>query len=200
MMRWRHGITSYQWLVLFVAWLAWFFLARVTVYEVSKAARLEVDQAAFPVQAQVSGRVVRMPARLDQRVCPEDVLLELDSAPQQLELARARTQLEALGPQIENHPLFPRRTNVQLVRVRDRHTVEALIWERGAGYTLSSGSSSCAVAAACVRAGLVERQVKVVMPGGTLEVIVGEQWRLEQIGFAQEIARLRLSADLLAAL
>jgi diaminopimelate epimerase len=108
--------------------------------------------------------------------------------------ASARTY----GPLVENHAQFPRRTNVQLVRVRDRSTVEALIWERGAGWTLSSGSSSCAVAAACVRAGLTDRAVKVVMPGGTLDVVVHEDWRLDQIGFAQEIAVGTLSADLLA--
>jgi len=102
------------------------------------------------------------------------------------------------GPLVENHAQFPRRTNVQLVRVRDRGTVEALIWERGAGWTQSSGSSSCAVAAACVRAGLVDRNVKVVMPGGTLDVVVHEDWRLEQIGFAQEISVGTLGTDLLA--
>jgi len=102
------------------------------------------------------------------------------------------------GPLVENHAQFPRRTNVQLVRVRDRRTVEALIWERGAGWTLSSGSSSCAVAAACVRAGLVDREVQVVMPGGTLDVIVHEDWRIEQVGFAQEIAVGTIGGDLLA--
>ncbi len=102
------------------------------------------------------------------------------------------------GPLVENHARFPRRTNVQLVRVRDRATVEALIWERGAGWTLSSGSSSCAVAAACVRAGLTDREVKVVMPGGTLEVIVHDDWRIEQVGFAQEIAVGVLGGDLAA--
>jgi diaminopimelate epimerase len=102
------------------------------------------------------------------------------------------------GPLVENHPQFPRRTNVQFVRVRDRSTVEALIWERGAGWTMSSGSSSCAVAAACVRAGLTDRRVKVVMPGGTLDVVVSEDYTLEQIGFAQEIALGTLAADLVA--
>jgi diaminopimelate epimerase len=104
------------------------------------------------------------------------------------------------GPLVENHPQFPRRTNVQLVQVVDRSTVKALIWERGAGWTLSSGSSSCAVASACVRAGLTDRQVKVVMPGGTLDVVVGEDWRLEQIGFAQEIAAGKIAGDLWHAL
>ncbi len=102
------------------------------------------------------------------------------------------------GPLVENHAQFPRRTNVQLVQVVDRSTVKALIWERGAGWTQSSGSSSCAVASACVRAGLTDRQVKVVMPGGTLDVVVREDWSLEQIGFAQEIAVGAIAGDLLA--
>jgi diaminopimelate epimerase len=104
------------------------------------------------------------------------------------------------GPLVENHEQFPRRTNVQFIQVADRNTVRALIWERGAGWTQSSGSSSCAVAAACVRAGLTERAVKVVMPGGTLDVVVGEDWQLEQIGFAQEIAVGHVAADLLHAI
>jgi diaminopimelate epimerase len=104
----------------------------------------------------------------------------------------------AYGPQVEHDPRFPRRTNVQLVSPVDRSTVKALIWERGAGFTLSSGSSACAVAAACVRAGLTDRAVTVVMPGGTLEVLVHEDWRIEQVGFAQEVAVGRLGADLLA--
>jgi diaminopimelate epimerase len=104
------------------------------------------------------------------------------------------------GPLIENHAKFPKRTNVQFIAPVDRATVRALIWERGAGWTLASGTSSCAVAAACVRAGLVDRDVKVVMPGGTLQVLVGEDWQLEQIGFAQEVARGTLSTDLFRAI
>ena len=106
----------------------------------------------------------------------------------------------AIGPLVENHARFPRRTNVQLIQPIDRERVRALIWERGAGWTLASGTSSCAVAAACVRAGITDRRVTVVMPGGTLEVIVGDDWQLEQIGFAQEVAVGRLSSDLLHAL
>jgi diaminopimelate epimerase len=105
-----------------------------------------------------------------------------------------------LGPMIETHPRFPNRTNVQFVRVLDRKSVEAYIWERGAGWTLSSGSSSCAVAAACVRTGRTDHAVDVVMPGGTLGVTVSEDWNVEQIGWAQEVARGTVSGDLLAAL
>ncbi len=112
----------------------------------------------------------------------------------------AEKTAHAIGPLVENHAQFPRRINMQLVDVVDRRTVRALIWERGAGYTRSSGSSACAVAAACARAGLVDREVQVVMPGGTLAVSVSEAWDLEQIGHAEEICAATLSADLLARL
>jgi diaminopimelate epimerase len=108
--------------------------------------------------------------------------------------------LLAVGPLVERHALFPKRTNMQLARVVDRRTIEALIWERGAGRTESSGSSACAVAAACIRAGLTERDVTVVMPGGRLEVSISPDWQVEQVGPAQEVCVGVLSADLLAAL
>jgi diaminopimelate epimerase len=104
------------------------------------------------------------------------------------------------GPLVEMHRQFPRRTNVQFIQVVDRATVRALIWERGAGWTQSSGTSSCAVAAACVRAGITDRQVEVVMPGGTLQVVVSDDWQLEQVGFAQEVAIGQFAPDLLNAL
>ena len=75
-----------------------------------------------------------------------------------------------LGPQIEHHPLFPERVNVQFVEVINRSTLRIEIWERGAGYTQASGTSSSAVAAVCRRRGLVGDEVEVRMPGGSLRV------------------------------
>jgi diaminopimelate epimerase len=94
------------------------------------------------------------------------------------------------GAEIERHPRFPNRTNVQLARVLDRHTVEILIWERGAGVTLASGSSSCAVAAAGVRTGRLDPGcIEVRMPGGTLFVTVaGASLRLS--GPVELVARI----------
>ena len=80
----------------------------------------------------------------------------------------------AWGRGLEIHPRFPNRTNVQIARVIDRGTAEARIWERGAGETLASGSSSCAVAASGVATGRLDRDVAVRMPGGTLRVRVGD--------------------------
>lgn len=74
------------------------------------------------------------------------------------------------GPLIENHPWFPNRTNVQFMTPLDEHRIRIEIWERGAGYTLSSGSSSCASAAVACRLGLCRSPVTVVMAGGNLTV------------------------------
>jgi diaminopimelate epimerase len=77
-----------------------------------------------------------------------------------------------LGPQLETHPLFPNRTNVQLVQVLDRSHIRIEIWERGAGYTLASGSSSSAAAAVCHKLGLVDSEVTVIMPGGRIQITI----------------------------
>ena len=99
-----------------------------------------------------------------------------------------------LGPLIENHEAFPERTNVQLFEVIDRARARVEIWERGAGYTLTSGTSASAVAAACMRAGLVDDRVTIQMPGGNLEVQRGKAGNLIQSGPARRV--YRASADL----
>ena len=74
------------------------------------------------------------------------------------------------GPIIEREPRFPNRTNVQFMQVLDRGNIRIEIWERGAGYTLASGSSSTAAAAVAHRLGLCDREITVHMPGGTLGI------------------------------
>jgi diaminopimelate epimerase len=74
------------------------------------------------------------------------------------------------GPLLETHPLFPNRTNVQFMRVIDRHNIRLEIWERGAGYTLASGSSSTAAAAVAHRLGLCDADIAVHMPGGVINI------------------------------
>jgi diaminopimelate epimerase len=107
------------------------------------------------------------------------------------------TELRRIGPLVERHSSFPRRTNVQLAHVLDRHAVELLIWERGAGETQASGSSSCAVVAAAFRAGLVDAAVTARMPGGELAVRVDGAGSLWQRGSVEEIARVTLSPELM---
>jgi diaminopimelate epimerase len=97
-----------------------------------------------------------------------------------------------LGPHVERHPIFPERTNVQLVEVLDRGRARIEIWERGAGYTLASGTSASAVAAALMREGLVDDEVTIVMPGGELSVKKGPAGNLVQRGPAQRVYRARI--------
>jgi diaminopimelate epimerase len=74
------------------------------------------------------------------------------------------------GPKIEVDPRFPNRTNVQFMRVMDHNNIQIEIWERGAGYTLASGSSSTAAAAVAHRLDLCDSDITVHMPGGSLQV------------------------------
>ena len=102
-----------------------------------------------------------------------------------------------LGPHLERHRAFPERTNVQLFEALDRGHVRVEIWERGAGYTLASGTSASAVAAACMRAGLVDDHVTVQMPGGDLAIRREEGGNLVQSGPARRVYRATVDlADL----
>jgi diaminopimelate epimerase len=109
-------------------------------------------------------------------------------------------RVKRLGPKIEHHPSFPNRINVQFAKVLARDRVSILIWERGAGWTLASGTSSCGVVSACVKNGLTDRRVTVECPGGELRVAVGENWDLTLTGPVSEICRGTLSDDLVQSL
>ena len=105
----------------------------------------------------------------------------------------SREDLLALGPALENHRLFPKRTNVQLAIPTGPKEIFILIWERGAGETQASGSSSCASASAAVRLRLVKSPVTVNMPGGTLNIDVASDFNLTMKGPVAEVARGTLS-------
>lgn len=92
------------------------------------------------------------------------------------------------GPALETHPVFPRKTNVQFLQVLDSANIRLEIWERGAGYTLASGSSSSAAAAVAHRLGLVDRDVTVHMPGGTLGIHIGEDYAIRMTGTVNRVA------------
>jgi diaminopimelate epimerase len=80
------------------------------------------------------------------------------------------------GPAIERDPRFPNRTNVQFMQVLDRGNLRIEIWERGAGYTLASGSSSTAAAAVARRLGLCDAEIVVHMPGGCLQIRIADDY------------------------
>jgi diaminopimelate epimerase len=110
------------------------------------------------------------------------------------------SELEArsLGPQIETEPRFLNRTNVQLLSVLDRTNLRIEIWERGAGYTLASGSSASAAAAAARRLGHCDERVAVHMPGGVLDVEIAADYGVTQTGPATRVASGVLSPEILA--
>ncbi len=100
------------------------------------------------------------------------------------------------GPLIERHPSFPRRTNVQFLPVLDRANLRIEIWERGAGYTLASGSSSSAAAAVAHKLGLCDRSVTVHMPGGKLGIEIGADFSIVMTGPVTQVAEGVLADEL----
>ncbi|HRE81742.1 MAG TPA: diaminopimelate epimerase [Opitutaceae bacterium] len=100
------------------------------------------------------------------------------------------------GPELEVHPFFPRKTNVQFLQVLDRNTIRIEIWERGAGYTLASGSSSSAAAAVAHRLGWVDRDVTVHMPGGQIGIEIDDHYAIRMTGAVTKVAEGALNGEL----
>jgi diaminopimelate epimerase len=101
------------------------------------------------------------------------------------------------GPQIENDPRFPKRTNVQFMQVLDRANIRIEIWERGVGYTLASGSSSCAAAAVAHRLGWCDSNIGVHQPGGKIEISILDGMTVSMTGPVSKICDGVLSAEML---
>ena len=95
-----------------------------------------------------------------------------------------------IGKNSENAEYFPDRVNTQIMKVIDRNNIEIEIYERGAGYTLASGSSGCAAAAAAYRQGLTDSKMYVRMPGGTLEIEILEDWNVLMTGDVGYVGRI----------
>jgi diaminopimelate epimerase len=100
------------------------------------------------------------------------------------------------GPHLETHPNFPRKTNVQFMKVLDRANIQIEIWERGAGYTLASGSSSSAAAAVARRLGLVDKSITVHMPGGRLLIELSDDYDVRMTGPVTRVGEGRLAAEM----
>lgn len=98
-------------------------------------------------------------------------------------------ELDRLGPQIERDPLFPERVNVNVATIENRSTIRLRVWERGAGLTRACGTGACATAVAAIRRGLVENEVTVTLPGGSLLISWGEDGRVTMTGPATESFR-----------
>lgn len=126
----------------------------------------ELDGPKIPTMAE--GHVLEAPLRLDDDsvkiTCvsmgnPHAVIFvdDAESYP-----------IEEVGPKVENHPFFPRRTNVEFVQVLGRNRVRMRVWERGSGVTMACGTGACASAVASFWTGRTDREVEVVLDGGSL--------------------------------
>ena len=100
------------------------------------------------------------------------------------------------GPLLENHPIFPNRINVQFAKVISDHDAQILIWERGAGFTLASGSSSCAASCILVKRGLIKGDLTMHMIGGDLKIEIDQEWNIRMTGEVREIAKGVLGSEL----
>jgi len=172
-----------------------------------------IETVAGPVKTEVyrdAGRVVAVRLEMGRAVIDRGVK-SLDVRGDQLDVSvvsvgnphcvvfgqpQTRDRLLAIGPLIEKHARFPARINVQLAAPDTRDRVRALVWERGAGHTLASGTSACAVAAVCYDRGLVDGKVTVVREGGQLDVEVAKDLSIIMTGPVEEVFVGSLSPDM----
>jgi diaminopimelate epimerase len=100
------------------------------------------------------------------------------------------------GPLIESAPVFPNRTNVQFLRILDRQNIQIEIWERGAGYTLASGSSSTAAAAVAYKLDLCDPHIFVHMPGGSLTIRFSQDFAATMTGPVTRVCEGVMDAEM----
>lgn len=101
------------------------------------------------------------------------------------------------GPILETYAIFPNRTNIQFMQVINRNTIKIEIWERGAGYTLASGSSSSAAAAVAHKLGLCDSSITVKIPGGEILIQINDDFQISMTGSVTKVAQGELSAELI---
>jgi diaminopimelate epimerase len=104
--------------------------------------------------------------------------------------------IKSIGPDIESDSIFPNRTNVQLLRILDGNNVQIEIWERGAGYTLASGSSASAAAAVAYKSGKCERDINVHMPGGVIHIHIGKDYEIMMTGPTTYVGQFIINSEL----
>jgi diaminopimelate epimerase len=127
--------------------------------ELTFRASMGIPQDIRPIEIQAAGeriQAVALSVGNPQCVLLDDPLLE--------------SRLHTLGPAIEHHPKFPDRTNVSFARVEAPNRVRVLIWERGVGPTMASGTGACGAAVAAASYGGASRDVEVISPGGSQRV------------------------------
>jgi len=138
--------------------------------------------SAFDVNIQAAGQNVTVSALL--MGVPHTMVLTED-----IEALNTAT----LGPAIERHPIFPKKTTVNFVQVLDRENIRILTWERGAGFTLACGTGSCASVVAMIKKGLIESKAAVHLAAGRLYIEYLDDGRVIMTGPAEEVYTATLS-------
>lgn len=136
-------------------------------------------------EIRISGKVFKFCAATVGN--PHCVILTHESSP---------AEAQHYGPLIENDLLFPNRTNVQFMKVIDRGNIQIEIWERGAGYTLASGSSSTAAAAVAYKLGLCGSEISVHMPGGELQISFSDGFQATMTGPVTKVCEGVMSSEM----
>jgi len=167
-------------------------MVRSTVFEGGKMVRVEMGQVSFdsakiPVngpQREVINEKITVGGR-EFTFCAATI----GNPHCVLPLTEISSKLaHEFGPLLEVHSKYPRKTNVQFLKVLDRANIQIEIWERGAGYTLASGSSSSAAAAVAHKLGLVDRSVSVHCPGGVIQIEIGDQFAIRMTGSVTRVS------------
>ena len=104
--------------------------------------------------------------------------------------------VKTIGAKLEIHSMFPNRINVQFMKIIDRNNIQIEIWERGAGYTLASGSSSSAAAAVAFKLGLCDSDINVHMPGGIIEISISQDFDITMTGGVTKVADGEISDEI----
>ena len=102
-----------------------------------------------------------------------------------------------IGSAVEHHPMFPKRINMQLLKVLDRNNIQIEIWERGAGYTLASGTSSCAASTIAHKLGLCDGDITVHCPGGKISIQIAANYQLTMTGTVTPVGIFQLRQDVI---
>ena len=109
----------------------------------------------------------------------------------------SKSEALRLGPLLENHSNFPNRTNVQFLEILSPNRIKIEIWERGAGYTLASGSSSSAAGAVARKMGKCQEKITVEMPGGEIQLVIDDEYKVKMAGPATRVASMELDPECL---
>ncbi|MFO0754473.1 MAG: diaminopimelate epimerase [Thermodesulfovibrionales bacterium] len=153
-----------------------------------------LDPGRIPVRVDAAPPVIDFPLRVkDREFRLTFVSMGNPHAVAFLDEAVEEFPLEVYGPEIETHPLFPRRTNVEFVRVRGRGEVDMRVWERGAGVTLACGTGASAAGVAAMLKGLTDRKVTLHLALGDLVIEWAENNHVFMTGPAAEVFTGRVS-------